>query len=38
VNLIVGFSKMFAYTCKNCGELVKPVNDPGVDQIFGADE
>jgi hypothetical protein len=35
VNLIVGFSKMFAYTCKNCGEIVKLVVDPNVERFFG---
>ena len=35
VNLFPGFSSMLAYTCRNCGELVRLSNDPSVEAIFG---
>src|SRR5262249_23665092 len=32
MNLMVGFSKMLAYTCRECGEPVRLSDDPGVDR------
>jgi uncharacterized protein (DUF983 family) len=31
VNMFPGFSKMMAYTCKDCGEAVELSNDPNLD-------
>jgi hypothetical protein len=38
VNLIVGFSKMFAYTCRNCEEVVRLSDDPQIKRFFGPEE
>ena len=35
VNLFPGFSRMMAYTCRNCGEEVRVSDHPGVERIFG---
>lgn len=35
VNLFVGFLKMLAYICRECGEPVKLSDDPEIDRSFG---
>jgi hypothetical protein len=35
VNVISGFSELMAYTCRECGEVVRLSDDPDIDRIFG---
>jgi hypothetical protein len=35
VNVISGFSQLMAYTCQNCGEVVRLSDDPDVGRFFG---
>jgi uncharacterized protein (DUF983 family) len=35
-NLFSGFSTMLAYTFKQCGKLVRPSDDLGVERLFGS--
>jgi hypothetical protein len=35
VNLFPGFSKIMAFTCKKCGQVVKLTDDPEIDRLFG---
>jgi uncharacterized protein (DUF983 family) len=35
VNLFPGFSQIMAFTCKECGEVVKLSDDPEVERFFG---
>jgi hypothetical protein len=37
-NVISGFSLMMAFTCRECGELVRLSDDPAMDQIFGSEQ
>jgi hypothetical protein len=34
-NLFPGFSKMLAFTCESCGQVVRLSDDPGVERFFG---
>jgi hypothetical protein len=35
VKLIPGLSKILAFTCEQCGEVTKLVNDPNIERLFG---
>jgi uncharacterized protein (DUF983 family) len=35
VNLLPGFSKVLAFTCKECGEVTTLADDPNIDRFFG---
>jgi hypothetical protein len=37
-SVISGFTMMLAYTCQECGELVRLSGDPSVDRIFGPED
>ena len=34
VNVIRGFSQLMAYTCQDCGELVRLSDDPDIERFF----
>jgi hypothetical protein len=38
VNLFPGFSTLLAYTCRECGEMVRLSDDPEMDRIFGPEQ
>ena len=38
VNIFPGWSSMMAYTCRECGKVVRLSNDPGVEKFFGPEE
>ncbi len=35
VNLFPGFSRILAFTCKECGEVARLSDDPDIDRFFG---
>ncbi len=35
VNLCPGFSEIRAFTCTECGEVTKVVDDPNIERFFG---
>jgi hypothetical protein len=35
VNVMPGFSDVLAYTCDQCGAVVRLSDDPNIDKIFG---
>ena len=37
VNILTGFSLVMAYTCRNCGEVVRLSDDSDVERFFGSD-
>lgn len=36
-NLIPGFSGMLVFTCRHCGEVVKLLDGPEADRVFGSE-